>query len=140
VDAVNDRPDSRDIDALGDADALDRIGELEAERVALSRTVTELEAELAACRAAVQPRDEALGRIDTDARWIVGQWQRLQDEPVKQVALAIVEACALASSTVEAASEPQCVGCTAVDPASPISRRDCPLHGVEPPSTERPGT
>jgi len=42
--------------------------------------------------------EERLAEIERDARWIVGQYQRLKDEPVKEVALSIVR---LAAGTKE---------------------------------------
>lgn len=87
----------------------------------LSEWITECEADgsgmalwaaqrLRACRTqlqAAQGREKelrkALAQSAADGRWIVGQWQRLRDEPVKSVALFIVKRCeeALAASPSE---------------------------------------
>jgi hypothetical protein len=47
---------------------------------------------------------EALRDNDRDARWIVGQWQRLRDEPVTDVALAIMDRCSAALAPASPAS------------------------------------
>jgi hypothetical protein len=49
-----------------------------------------------------RPERETLEAIERDARWIVGQIQRVPDRPINEVALAIVDRCvALAAAREE---------------------------------------
>jgi branched-subunit amino acid aminotransferase/4-amino-4-deoxychorismate lyase len=50
----------------------------------------------------VMQLEEALWKTEADARWIAGQWQRLNDEPVTEVAKAIVDRCrSIRGQTIE---------------------------------------
>lgn len=78
----------------------------------------DLEAQLAAVPALV----EALRQDDVDARWIVGQKQRVPDKSINEVAKAIVERSSAALAAYEQAQEQRCDG-----------SRNCPatvhIHG-----------
>ena len=63
---------------------------LESGKIAVKAGRTALE-DAKSLRARAERAEQALRDTERDARWIVGQWQRLQDEPLKEVALAIVE-------------------------------------------------